>query len=156
MNHNTQYKLTKYESKLKDSNNNETYKTKYKIYSNLCNDNLTYLKFYLLVIKFLDAEFIKYISQYNKKENVFDQIKKDFNFKDLQIEYTDIYNNFDFLKNVDNIIKELISDLSFKNNWGNAISKIIMLKILFLYEFNANMYLNIKEFCQNKIDKIIF
>lgn len=156
MSNDPQHKLAKYESKLKNSTNNNAYKEKIKIYSNLCNNTLTQLKFYLLFIKFLDTDFIKYINLFSKKQDVFAQIKTDFNFNNLQIKYTNIYENFDFLKNVDIITKELITDLSFEKTWDNAISKIIMLKLLFLYDFNRLTYPHLKDFCQKNIDRIIF
>ena len=48
-------------------------------------------------------------------------------------------------------IDQIVMDLSDKNRWSDVLSKLILWKILFLYEFNEKLYPKIKEFCQNKI-----
>ena len=153
-----QKKLQKYKYKY-TLNKNESYNDKIKLYSDLCIksccDMFNYLKFYHGILKFLDMNIIKYISEFNKMtdnnyQHIFDNIKNQLGMTNLNVKYIDKYfhvKNFSSQENID----QIMIDLSDKNRWSDVLSKLILWKILFLYEFNEKVYPKIKEFCRNKI-----
>jgi 2,3-bisphosphoglycerate-independent phosphoglycerate mutase len=153
-----QKKLKKYKYKYA-LNKNEIYNDKINLYSNLCVksccDIFNNLKFYYGILKFLDMNIIKYISEFNKitdrnYQSIFDNIKSQLGFANLNVRYIDKYSHVKDFSSKDNI-DQIIMDLSDKNKWSIVLSKLILWKILYLYEFNEKLYPKIKEFCQNKI-----
>lgn len=157
-----QKKLIKYQHKYLN-NNKEIYHEKIKLYSNLSENSqkeiFNNLKFYYTVLKFFDLDIIKNISEFNKVidnnyQQIFDNIKNQLGDINLNIRYVDEYRNIKNFSSDENI-SQLIKELSDKHSWANALSKIILWKILYLYDFNRLVCPKIKEFCQININTLL-
>jgi hypothetical protein len=123
------------------------------------NDVLYDLKFYYKVLKFLDMNIIIYISAFNKAtdgnyQTVFDSLRTKLGLGDFDVKYMVEYRNVKNFSSEENI-RIILGQLSNKAEWPNVLSKIILWKILYLYEFSEKIKPKIKEFCQNKIDGIL-
>ena len=156
-------KLLKYSYK-NAQNNNNIYQNKIQLYSHLCetigNKKFVYLKFYHTVLNFLDMDIIKYISMFNKINDtqydiVFNDIKLQLKVNELNIKYIEKYKSviiFNLKENMTIIKDELLDDAC----WSELLSKLILWKILFLYEFNEKYYQMIKTYCKEQINTILF
>lgn len=104
------------------------------------------LKYYLLLLKFLDMDIVKYINPFLlNRQKVLDDIK--INLKMFNMEFIDM--------NVDDT-KIFINDLLNINLRPIMFTKIIILKLTHTYNFNKNIAPGLKIFLKNKIDKILF
>lgn len=148
-----QNKLTKYKFR-NGKTPTPTYHDKIVLYETLCNnlrhELLHELKFHYCVLNFLGMDVIKYISELNKSGDhtkVFSGIKTQLN-TNLDVKYNEIDKRF----TPDNFP---LPQLSNKASWPNLLSKIILWKLLYLYDFNAQLMPKIKEFCQDRITTLL-
>ena len=112
-------------------------------------ENINKLKFYYIVLKFLEMDIIKYINNFDiNHDSYFENISDNLGLFNYKLQYSDI-NKDNF--NVDDCITYLID----KSKWSEALSKMVTWKIMFLYKFNKRAYPKIKEFCEKEISNIM-